>query len=107
MKLEMTRAVAGVKAGPVGVEDADQMGVDAARAVIGHHQRLGIALGFVVDRAGADRVHVAPVALCLRMLDWVAVALGSGGVQVACAVFGGDIEGVFRAGGANAQGFDG
>ena len=60
---------------PVGVEDPHDRGVDALLAVIGHRQRLGVALGLVVDAARADRVHVAPVGLRLRMHLRIAVDL--------------------------------
>ena len=52
----------------VGVEDPRDVGVDALLAVVGHRQRLGVALGLVVDPARADRVDVAPVALALGVL---------------------------------------
>ena len=60
----------------VGVEDADDLRVEPVIAVIGHRHRLGEALGLVVDAARADRVHVAPVGLLLRMLERVAVDFG-------------------------------
>ena len=60
---------------PIGVEDAHDRGVDALLAVVGHRQRLGVALGLVVDPAGADRVDVPPVALGLGMHLRVAVHL--------------------------------
>ena len=50
--------------------------VDAVVAVVGHRHRLGEPLGLVVDAARADRVHVAPVVLGLRVLQRVAVDLG-------------------------------
>ena len=61
---------------PVRVEDSDDLRVHAVVAVIGHRHRFGKALGFVVDAARADRVHVAPVGLLLRMLERIAVHLG-------------------------------
>ena len=57
------------------VEDARQMSIHAARTVVSHHQRFGIALGLVIHRPRTDRVYVAPIALRLRMLQRVAVAL--------------------------------
>ena len=59
---------------------------DAVVAVVGHDGGLGEALGFVVDRARADGVDVAPVGFDLGMHLGVAVALGGGGVEVAGAV---------------------
>src|SRR5271157_2888817 len=79
------------------------MCVNATRAVPGHDQGLGKALGLVVDRAGADRVYVAPIALPLGMLQRVAVALRGGGVQIAGAMAGGNFKGVFHANRANLQ----
>ena len=63
----------------VGVEDPHDRGVDALLAVVGHRQRLGVALGLVVDAARADRVHVAPVGLRLRVHLRIAVDLGRRG----------------------------
>ena len=65
----------------VGVEDARDAGVDPLLAVVRHRERLGVALRFVVDPAGADRVHVAPVRLGLRVHLRVAVDLARGGEQ--------------------------
>ena len=42
-------------------------------------ERLGEPLGLVVDAAFADGVHVAPVRLCLRMDEWIAVDLAGRG----------------------------
>ena len=72
-------AVAQPHARAVGVEDADDLRVDAVKAVVGHRHRLGEALGLVVDAARADRVDVAPVGLLLRVLERVAVDLGRRG----------------------------
>ena len=59
----------------VRVEDPHDRRVHALLAVVGHRQRLRVALGLVVDAARADRVDVAPVAPRLRMLLRVAVHL--------------------------------
>ena len=67
--------------GPEGVEDPRDAGVDALLAVVGHRQRLGVALRLVVDAAGADRVDVPPVVLRLRMDLRVAVDLRGRGEQ--------------------------
>ena len=56
---------------------------DAVLAVVGHGQRLGEALGFVVATARADGVHVAPVFLGLRMHERIAVNLRGGGDEEA------------------------
>ena len=65
----------------VGVEDARDPDVDAVGAVVGERQCLGVALGLVVDTAGADRVDVTPVGLGLGMHLRVAVHLGGRGQQ--------------------------
>ena len=62
---------------PVGVEDPHDRGVHALLAVVGHRQRLRVALGLVVDAARPDRVHVAPVGLRLRMDLRIAVDLAT------------------------------
>src|SRR6187200_3193053 len=65
----------------VGVEDPHDRGVDALLAVIGHRQRLGIALRLVVHPARADRVDVPPVGLGLRVHLGVPVHLAGRGEQ--------------------------
>ena len=70
----------------VGVEDPHDRRVDALLAVVGHRQRLGVALGLVVDAARADRVDVAPVGLGLRVDLRVAVDLAGREDQEARAV---------------------
>ena len=96
-------AVVRAHARAVGVEDAHDRRVDALLAVVGHRQRLGVALGLVVDAARADRVHVAPVGLGLRMDLRVAVDLGRRGDQEARAVLLGQPERVVGAVGADLE----
>ena len=81
----------------VGVEDADDLGLDAVVAVVGHGHGLGEALGLVVAAAGADRVDVAPVVLALGMDLGVAVDLGGAGQQEAGVLGLGQAERVVRA----------
>ena len=90
-------AVVRSHARPVGVEDAHDRRVDALLAVVGHRQRLGVALGLVVDAARADRVDVAPVGLRLRMHLRVAVHLARRGEQEARPLHLGEAERVVRA----------
>jgi hypothetical protein len=97
-------AVVGLQARAVGVEDADDVGVDAVVAVPGGDGGLREALGLVVDRARADGVDAAPVGLDLGMDLGVAVALGGGGVEEAGAIFAGEVERVDGAGGADQEG---
>ena len=68
-------AVIQLQARAVGVEDADDAGIHFVIAVIGHGDGFGEALGFVVDRARPDGIHVAPVSFFLRMFERIAIAL--------------------------------
>ena len=92
MKFGHDAAVVELHARAVGVEDADDAGIDFVIAVVGHGDGLGEALGFVVDGARADGIHVAPVGFFLRMLQRIAVALGSGRDEIFRAVFVRDVE---------------
>ena len=65
----------------VGVKDADDLGIDAVIAVIGHRHRFGETFRFIVNAARPDRVHVAPVIFLLRMDERIAVAFGGGGEE--------------------------
>ena len=78
--------VVGAHPRAVGVEDPCDAGVHALLAQVGHRERLGVALGLVVHAARADRVHVAPVGLRLRVHERIAVHLAGGGDQEAGAV---------------------
>ena len=78
-------------------------GVDALLAVVGHRQRLGVALRLVVDAARADRVDVAPVVLGLRVDLGVAVDLAGRGEQEAGALELGHAEHVVGAVGADLE----
>src|SRR5688572_4379392 len=67
--------VVGVHARAERVEDARHLDAHLVLAVVVEEERLGAALALVVARAHADRIHVAPVALDLRMDLGVAVDL--------------------------------
>ena len=41
--------------------------------VIGHGHRFGEPLGFIINAARSDRIHVAPVIFALRMHERIAV----------------------------------
>jgi hypothetical protein len=77
--------------------------VHALLAVVGHRQRLGVALGLVVDAARADRVDVAPVGLGLRVDLRVAVDLRGRGEEEARAMLLGQAERVMGAVGADLE----
>jgi hypothetical protein len=68
-------AVLRVHARPVGVEEADNAGVEPELADVFHGQRLGEAFTLVVATARADGVDVAEVVLALRVHQRVAVRL--------------------------------
>ena len=67
--------VVGSHAWAVRVEDPHDRRVHTLLPVVGHRQRLGIALRFVVDAARADRVDVTPVGLRLGVHLRVAIDL--------------------------------
>ncbi len=67
--------VAGAEPGPVGVEDADDAGVDTSAPPVGGRERFAEALGLVVNTARTDWVDVPPVGLDLWMDEWVTVDL--------------------------------
>ena len=96
-------AVVGAHPRPVGVEDPHDRRVHALLAVVGHRQRLGVALGLVVHAARPDRVDVTPVGLGLGMHLRVAVDLAGRGDQEAGAVRLGQAERVVRPVGADLQ----
>jgi hypothetical protein len=74
-------AVVGVHAGSEGVEDASYAHLCVSLGVIGVHHGLRHALAFIIASAGTDRIHMAPIALLLRMYFWVAIDFRGGGEQ--------------------------
>ena len=64
--------------GPVGIEDAANLDGQAALTPVGKEQGFGAAFAFVVARADAVGVHMAPVAFWLRMYFGVAVNFAGG-----------------------------
>ena len=81
----------------VGVEDPGDPGVHAPTRPVGHRERLGEAFRLVVDAARPDRVDVAPVALRLRVHEWVPVHLRRRGEHETRAVPLCELEGMPRA----------
>ena len=88
----MTRPVVGLQARTVGVEDANEVGVDVVVAVICHDGGFGEALGLVVDGARSDGVDAAPIALHLWMDFGVSVALRGGCVEISGVVLACEVE---------------
>jgi len=65
----------------VGIEEPRDLDLEFVLPVIVEEQRLRAALAFVVARAGADRVDVAPVAFGLRVHLGVAINLAGRGLE--------------------------
>ena len=65
----------------IGVKNADDADIDAVLAVVVEKQRLGAAFALVVAGTFADGIHVAPVALGLRMHGRIAVDLARAGLK--------------------------
>src|SRR5206468_1921657 len=76
-------------------------------AAVGSGQRLGVALGLVVDGAGADGVDVAPVRLRLGVDERVAVHLAGRGEEVSRPFGSGQVEGASGSRRSHLQRFDG
>ncbi len=106
MKAGHHASVAQAHAGSVGVEDANDLGVDPMVAVVSHGDGLGEALGLIINAARADRVDVAPVILLLRMDQGIAVAFGSGREEKGRPFGLGQAQRVMGAEGADFQGRD-
>ena len=85
----------------------DDAHVHAVRPVVGHGDRFGKALGFVVDAAGADGVDIAPVALGLGVLKGVAVDLAGRSQHQAGALGHGQAQSVVGPQAADLQRLDG
>jgi hypothetical protein len=74
MKLEITRPVIQLQPWAISIEYSHDARVDSVVAVIGHRCSFGESFRFDVNGAWADRIHVPPVALCLGMHGWIAIA---------------------------------
>lgn len=74
-------AVVGAHARPIGVEDAGNPDVDAVLSVKVTEKRFGGTLAFVVARAGAEGIDVAPIVLRLRMYLGISIDLRGGGLE--------------------------
>src|SRR5439155_10303248 len=57
----------------VGVEDPHDARVETMRTVIRHGDRFGESFRLIVDAARPNWVDVPPVALALRVLEWIAI----------------------------------
>ena len=80
---------------------------DVMRTMIGHGQRFGEALGFIINGAGPNGVHVAGVGLRLRVDFRVAVDLAGGSQQEAGLVRARNAETVMGSQRARFHGLDG
>src|SRR5207253_3016766 len=99
--------VSSAHARAVRVEDSDDARVQPVRAMVGHRQGFGEALGFVVRAPRTDRVDVAPVRFRLRVDLGIAVHLAGGGDQVSRPVRLGDAERVQGADAIDLEGVNG
>ena len=99
-------AVIEAHARPVGVEDADDVRVQALGAVIGHHHGFRKALGFVVNAARADRVDIAPVGFRLRADVRIAVTFRRGREEILGLLRQGQPQGIVRSERAHFQSLD-
>src|SRR5690606_24644730 len=84
-------AVVGSHARPIGIEDARDLHGDATAAVLGE-QGFRASLAFVIARARAHRIDVAPVRLALRTLERVPVDFAGRRLQDARAGAGRHLE---------------
>jgi hypothetical protein len=55
--------VVGPHAGPIGIEDSRDPGIDPMAPAIRHGEGIGVSLGLVVHAPGSNWVDVTPVAL--------------------------------------------
>ena len=88
--------IIGMHAGAIGVEDASDFNGHAKLAVKVKKERFGAALPFVVARANADWVDVAPIRFLLGMLMRIAVNFTGRSLQDARAFDFGELEHVDR-----------
>jgi hypothetical protein len=79
------------------------MRVHAVIAVVRSDRCLGEPLRLVIHRTRPHRIHVAPVALHLRMHEGIAIALRRRRMKVARAIFPGHLQRVQRARRAHEQ----
>ena len=80
----------------VGIENTNDVRVHAMVAVVGHGDGFRETLGFIIDTARSNGVHIAPVVFGLRMDERVAIALGSRGEDEGGAFILGQTERVVR-----------
>ena len=67
--------IIGVHARAIGIEDPHDLYVELVLPMVVEKEGLGAALSFIVARARADRVDIAPIALGLRMDRRISVNL--------------------------------
>src|SRR5690606_38211351 len=72
-KVGYDSTIVGRHAGTIGVEDTGDLYGDLSQTPIVRKQRLGATLAFVIARAQANGVHIAVVALVLRIHLGIAI----------------------------------
>src|SRR5579863_1529009 len=87
-------AIVELHARAVGIKDADDVSIDFVVAAVRYGGGFGEALGFIVDGARTNRVHVSPIGLFLRMLQRIAIAFRSRGNKVFRTVLAGNLKSV-------------
>ena len=74
-------AVLGMHVGSVCIKDSHHADIHAILAAVVRGEGFGATLALVVARADADCVHIAPIALDLRMHEGIAIYLACGGMK--------------------------
>jgi len=100
-------AVIGSHAGPVGVKDSNNMGVDPMVAVIGHDHGFSEAFGFVVHATRTHGIHIAPIVFRLRMDQRIAVTFRGRRLNIGGALSPGQTQGLMSPERTHFQGLNG
>jgi len=91
----------------IGVEDADDAGIDTVVPMVRHGDGLGEAFGLVIDTAWTNWIDVSPIVLRLWMDERIAVSLRSR-CEEKTSTFGlGEANGLVGAQRSNLEGLDG
>ncbi len=92
--------------GPIGIENAYDLGVQLMRPVVRHGNGFGEALGFIVNTARADRIHIPPVRLGLGMDERIPINFRGRGQEKCRFFFFGESESIMRSERADFQSLD-